>query len=117
MRLRLAPQRPVRLVSLHVDAATATVARATVAGRPVPVGEPADGRWSFGLVFHAPPPEGVEIEIELALRPTGSPVLLRAMDASDGLSGLPGFRPRPPDVGIAGSHSSDMVTVARAYPL
>lgn len=42
---------------------------------------------------------------------------LRAMDASDGLDALPGFRPRPPDVGIVGSHSSKMLAVARTYPL
>ena len=42
---------------------------------------------------------------------------LRAMDASDGLDTLPGFRPRPPDVGVAGSHSSEMLAVARTYPL
>jgi hypothetical protein len=111
LRVRLVPQRPVRLVSLHVDPATATVVEARVAGRSVPV----DGAAPFGVVFHAPPPEG--IEIELRLRPTGGPVRLRAMDASDGLSGLPGFRPRPPAVGIVGSHDSELVAVARTYPL
>ena len=39
------------------------------------------------------------------------------MDASDGLDGLPGFRPRPPDVGIVGSHTSEMLAVARTYPI
>ncbi|MEV4758669.1 M28 family peptidase [Micromonospora sp. NPDC049559] len=114
LRLRLQPQRPVRLVALHVAAATATVLRATVAGRDVPVQRVDDGGpWSFGLVFHAPPPEGIEVEFELATR--GGPVSLRAMDASDGLAGLPGFQPRPPGVGILGSHSSEMVAVARTY--
>jgi Zn-dependent M28 family amino/carboxypeptidase len=118
LRLRLTPRRtPVRLVSLHVDGATATVERAVVAGRPVSAEEGAlDDRWSFGLVFHAPPPEG--IEVELVLRPTGGgQVRVRAMDASDGLAGLPGFRPRPPDVGVAGSHSAEMAAVARTYAL
>lgn len=114
LRVRLTPQRPVRLAALHVEAATATVLSATVAGRRVPVARVIDGgRWSFGVVFHAPPAEGIEIELVLAGR--GGPVALRAMDASDGLSGLPGFHPRPPDVGIVGSHSSEMVVVARTY--
>ena len=89
--------------------------RATVAG---PSGarataERAEG-WGFGMVFHAPPAEGVEIE--LVLRADG-PVTLRAMDASDGLAGLPGFQPRPAGVGVVGSHSSEMLAVARTYRL
>lgn len=113
LRLRLVPQRQVRLTTLHVDAATATVLRAEVAGRAVPV-EAREGRWGFGLVFHAPPPEG--IEVTLTVTPKAGQVALRAMDASDGLDALPGFRPRPPGVGIKGSHSSEMVAVARTYP-
>ncbi|MEU8084479.1 M28 family peptidase [Micromonospora sp. NPDC049101] len=113
LRLRLTPQRTVRLATLHVDTSTATVLRAEVAGRPVPV-EPRAGRWGFGLVFHAPPTDG--IEVTLTLRPIAGQVSLRAMDASDGLDALPGFRPRPPGVGVVGSHSSEMLAVARTYP-
>ncbi|GAB3157823.1 M20/M25/M40 family metallo-hydrolase [Micromonospora sonneratiae] len=115
LQLRLRPQRAVRLVTLHVDAATATVERATVASREVPLAGQEGQRWGFGLVFHAPPTEG--IEITLVVRQTGGQLGLRVMDASDGLSDLPGFRPRPPDVGIVGSHSSEMVAVARTYPI
>ncbi|MEU0552233.1 M28 family peptidase [Micromonospora sp. NPDC005979] len=114
LRLRLTPQRAVRLATLHVDTTTATVLRAEVAGRAAPV-EPRAGRWGFGLVFHAPPPEGVEVT--LTLRPIAAQVALRAMDASDGLDALPGFRPRPPAVGVVGSHSSEMLAVARTYPI
>jgi hypothetical protein len=39
------------------------------------------------------------------------------MDASDGLSALPGFRARPAEVGIRGSHSSEMLAVARTHRL
>ncbi|PWR06791.1 peptidase, partial [Micromonospora acroterricola] len=114
LRLRLTPQRAVRLATLHVDTSTATVLRAEVAGRSVPV-EPREGKWGFGLVFHAPPAEG--IEVTLTLRPIAGQVALRAMDASDGLDALPGFRPRPSAVGVVGSHSSEMLAVARTYPL
>lgn len=114
LRVRLTPQRSVRLASLHVDAATA-VESATVNGRRVPVGRIAEGSpWGFGVVFHAPPPEG--IEITLVLR-AGTRPMLRAMDASDGLDGVPGFRPRPAGVGVVGSHTSEMLAVARTYPL
>ena len=120
VRLRLKPQRsPVRLMSLHVDASSTAVERAVVAGRPVSAAEGAVGdEWAFGMVFHAPPPEG--IEVELVLRPGGGgtgPVRVRVMDGSDGLAELPGFRARPPDVGVAGSHTSELVAVARTYTL
>ncbi|GAB3857476.1 M20/M25/M40 family metallo-hydrolase [Micromonospora andamanensis] len=114
LTLRLTPQRQVRLATLHVDTSTATVRDARVAGRAVPV-EERDGRWGFGVVFHAPPPEG--IEVTLTVTPKADRIALRAMDASDGLDALPGFRPRPPGVGVTGSHSSEMLAVARTYPL
>ncbi|WP_370463319.1 M28 family peptidase [Micromonospora sp. WMMC415] len=114
LRLRLTPQRPARLAALHVDAGTATVLRAEVAGRSVPV-EPREGRWGFGVVVHAPPAEGIEVTLTVA--PKAGQVAFRAMDASDGLDALPGFRPRPPDVGVVGSHSSELLAVARTYPL
>ncbi|MEE3918661.1 hypothetical protein V2I01_09660 [Micromonospora sp. BRA006-A] len=44
LRVRVVPQRQVRLLTLHVDTGTATVRSASVAGRNVPV-EPGDGKW------------------------------------------------------------------------
>ena len=113
MTLRLRPQRPVRLVTLHVAAAT-TVTAATVGGRPVPTDRTAGGGWGFGFVFHGPPAEGVEVT--LTVRASG-PVEFRAMDGSDGLGDLPGFHARPSGVGIVGSHSSEMLAVAKTYRL
>ena len=81
-----------------------------VGGREVPV-KAREGRWGFGIVFHAPPPEGIEITLNLT--PKADRVVLRAMDASDGLTAVPGFRPRPDDVGVVGSHTSEMLAVAR----
>jgi hypothetical protein len=42
-------------------------------------------------------------------------VTLRVTDGSDGLSGLPGFEPRPAGLGVEGSHDSELVLVARTY--
>lgn len=114
LRLRLRPQRPARMVALHIDAATATVVSARVAGQPAAVGREGD-RWSFGLVFHAPPPEGVELD--LVLRPRAGQVSFRVMDGSDGLTGLPAYVPRPAGVGVAGSHTSDLVAVAQTVTI
>jgi hypothetical protein len=111
LRLLARPQRPVRLLTLHV-AADVTVSKATVGGRDVPVDQLAGGGWGFGFVFHAPPAAG--LEVTLTVRAPGQ-VRLRAMDASDGLSELPGFRARPANVGIVGSHNSEMCAVAKTY--
>jgi hypothetical protein len=114
MRLRLQPQRSVRLTTLHV-AAGVKVTAATVGGREVEVGKVEDdGPWGFGFVFHAPPAEGVEVT--LTVQTTGK-VKFRAMDGSDGLTTLPGFTARPAGVGIVGSHSSEMLAVAATYDL
>jgi hypothetical protein len=137
MRLRVRPARQVRQLGLYVEARSAAVDEATVAGRrievdppgtgsepaspaaPAPSAPPDTGLWSFALVFHAPPADG--IEVELALRPPrqdgDGTVRLRVLDGSDGLGGVPGFRARPPGVGIAGGHTSELVVVARTVAI
>jgi hypothetical protein len=111
MRLTVVPQRPVRLLSLHV-AEDVPVVAATAGGRPVPVGKPIGDGWGFGFVFHAPPPTGLDVTLTVR---TAAPVRIRVMDGSDGLTGLPGFHPRPAGVGIAGSHISEMCAVTKTY--
>ena len=121
LRLRLRPQRPVRLAGAARGRGQRRRSTAPPwRGRPVPVERSEDGRWSFGLVFHAPPPDGFELSLELRPPSTGGnrgQVRLRVMDGSDGLTALPGFQPRPPDVGIAGSHTSELTLVARTVTL
>ena len=107
LTLRVRPRRPVRLVGFRLEDGTQAVG-VKVAGRELTgaeVGEP-----GFGVVFHAPPPDGLEIALVLE---RAGPVKLRVLDGSDGLAGLPGFRPRPPGIGVAGSHTSELVLVAR----
>jgi len=113
MTLRLRPQRQVRLVTLHVAAATPVTA-ATVGGRPTPTGGSAGGEWGFGFLFHGPPADGVEVT--LTVRASG-PVTFLAMAGSDGLDGLPGFHARPSGVDMASSHYTDMLAVAKTYRL
>lgn len=112
LQLRLVPQRAVRLMALSVRGEGRVVA-ASAAGRELPserIGEGGD----FTVQFHAPPAGG--LDLTLVLEDAGRTVL-RVMDGSDGLANLPGFEPRPPDVGVAGSHTSELVVVARDYPL
>jgi hypothetical protein len=108
--LRLNPQREARLVFLGVPE-NVGVKKAAAAGREVPA-EALDK--PFGLLFHAPPPGGLLITLTFD---TTQPVALRAMAGSDGLDGLPGFKPRPAGVGVEGSHTSELVLVAKTYTL
>ncbi|WP_433374134.1 M28 family peptidase [Actinoplanes sp. CA-142083] len=117
LKLRLQPQRQVRLTTLHVESG-ATVTAATVGGRELPADKlevkEKDGPWGFGIVFHGPPAEGVEITLTVQ---ASGPVKFRAMDGSDGLTALPGFQGRPSGVGIVGSHTSELLAVAKTYTL
>jgi hypothetical protein len=113
LHLLLKPQRQARLVTLHVGAQTQVTA-ATVGGREVPTDRTTGGGWGFGFVFHAPPTEGIAVDLTVR---TQAPVSFRVMDASDGLTALPGFVARPADVGVVGSHFSEMLAVARTYTL
>jgi len=102
------PQRTVRLAYLKVTS-DQTVVGATAAGRQVPDDQLGQ---HVGLLFHAPPAEG--LPITLRVRGDGK-ITLRVLDGSDGLDGLPGFTPRPAGVGVLGSHTSELVVVAKTY--
>lgn len=105
------PRPGARLVQVDVanSPLRAVTVRAGSSGREVPLhGE------SLSMLFHSPPTGGVRMTF--TLRGTG-PLDMRIQDGTDGLDGLPGFVPRPSDVGIAGSHTSELVLVARNVSL
>jgi hypothetical protein len=104
------PQRPVRLIDLSapgVPVRGATVTAGAVS-REVEMSHD-EARGHFQLLFHAPPADG--ITVRLTVRDTQQ-LTFQVLDGSDGLEDLPGFVPRPPDVGIEGSHTSELVLVA-----
>jgi len=107
LTLQLDSERAARLIYLELP--DADVVSATVDGRDMP---PDELTGPFGLVFHAPPAEGLRVELEL--RTTG-PISVRVMDGTDGLDGLPGFNPRPAGIGVQGSHISELVVVAKSF--
>ncbi|MGY1803939.1 M20/M25/M40 family metallo-hydrolase [Blastococcus sp. SYSU D00922] len=108
LSVRVTPERPgVRVLVLDLRVEGGTVAAARVAGRAVPEEELGEDRaW---IVFHAPPEGG--LPASFSIEGSGA-VELRVIDVSDGLSGLPGYRPRPEGVDAAGSHSSDIVLIS-----
>jgi hypothetical protein len=102
------PRRPgVRLVALDLRTAGGTVVGARMAGRDVP--DAALGHDRIRVTFHAPGADGLRASFTVD---GGRPVSLRTIDGSDGLTGLPGFAPRPAGIDAAGTHSSDLVLVS-----
>ncbi|WP_238006063.1 M28 family peptidase [Dactylosporangium sp. AC04546] len=108
VRFRIESKRTVRFISFYGDVGDHRVVKATVEGRDAVTYLPDQDR--FGVVFHAPPADGIEVELVLS---DAAPFTLRVVDGSDGLTALPGFTPRPATVGVFGSHSSELVAVAR----
>jgi hypothetical protein len=107
LKLRLAPRRPVRLLAVYGDVGNRRVMRAAVDGREVPAFLDRSDR--FGLQYHAVADDGFDLDLTIS---GPEPLRLRLIDGSDGLDGLPGFRRRPPNVGVAGTHSSELVAGA-----
>ncbi|MEV6927719.1 M28 family peptidase [Dactylosporangium sp. NPDC051485] len=112
LHLRIASKRPVRFLSFYGAAGDHRVVSATVEGRAATTY--IEGQDRFGVVFHGPPAEG--LDVTLVLQDT-APFALRLVDGSDGLTTLPGFTPRPDTVGVFGSHSSELLAVARTQTL
>jgi len=103
--LQVQPQRAVRLIDLSSPDAKVLAATVTVGEVSRDVHLTGD---RFQLLFHAAPASGITVRLTVADR---GRITFRALDGSDGLDGLPGFVPRPADVGIEGSHTSELVLV------
>ena len=69
------------------------------------------GPWLTEVRFGDLPPEGIDFTLRTAHQ---GPLRITASDQTHGLAGVPGFRPRPPE--LQPRHSdSDTVTVVRTY--
>jgi hypothetical protein len=92
LTLRLLSRRDASTVGLWVDAGSASVRSAIVAGRAVPT-DRAQGKWAFGFRFHGAPVDGVEVQLVLDQHGDGARV--RIADSTHDLSVVPGFTPPP----------------------
>ncbi|WP_211287481.1 M28 family peptidase [Isoptericola jiangsuensis] len=101
----------LRYVDVSGAATDAGVVRAAeVAGRDVPV----DAGGHLDTRFYAPDADGFEMTLTVA---AGQDVVLRLVAAGGGLETLPGFVERPADVGVAGSHTAELVLVGTTVTL
>jgi len=92
LALRLSSGRDASTLGMWVDAGSATVRSATVAGRDVPT-DRAQGKWAFGFRFHGAPAAGVEVRLQLDQHADG--VAVRVADSTHDLGVVPGFTPPP----------------------
>jgi hypothetical protein len=92
LTFRLSSRRDASTLGLWVDAGSATVRSATVAGRDLPT-DRAKGKWAFGFRFHGARVDGVEVRLVLDQHGDGARV--RIADSTHDLSVVPGFIPPP----------------------
>ena len=92
LTLQLASGRDASTLGLWVEAGSAAVRSATVAGRDVPT-DRAQGKWAFGFRFYGAPAEGVEVRLVLDEHADG--VTVRVADSTHDLGVVPGFIPPP----------------------
>ncbi|MEO6714340.1 MAG: M28 family peptidase, partial [Mycobacteriales bacterium] len=111
LKLRVVPQRTVRMVYLQMTPGIRVVG-ATVAGRAVPDDRLGDGSQPFAVLFYAPPQEGIEVALSIS---GDAPVSLRVMDASDGLESLPGFKRSPRVALLFDDHATGSAVAARTH--
>jgi hypothetical protein len=92
LTLRLSSRRGASTLGLWVDAGSATVRSASVAGRAVPT-DRSQGKWAFGFRFYGAPVDGVEVR--LGLDQNANDVVVRVADSTHDLAVVAGFTPPP----------------------
>jgi hypothetical protein len=113
IRVRITSGEASRL-AVHADTATHAVTAATVDDTTVDEapGQTSAGTSSgWGFVFHAVPPEGIDVTVEV--RGEG-PLQLRVVSYRDGLPQVPELTPRPDDLTWAAT-SSNLTVIAKTY--
>src|SRR5262249_39209774 len=97
-------------VDQHVDEISVTAPGMTTTDLRLPGTQP--GRWPTGVSFGDLPAEGIDVALRI---PYQRPVRIAAYDLTPGLSGVPGFVPRPEGVERSPRSSSDTIVVSRTY--
>lgn len=111
--LRVVSGRAAKRLTLRLDAAVTEVTATAPDRSPVTVeveGTRAAG-WPAEIRFRDLPPEGVELTVHTRAK------RLTALDETRGLTGVPGFRARPPGLAAGPRDDGDLVSVARTVDL
>ncbi|RJL24166.1 M28 family peptidase [Bailinhaonella thermotolerans] len=112
LRLRVWAGEGARSVTLRLDRPVggAAVSAGRFGSVSVPVTGTRTGTWPAEVRFRGIPAEGAAISVRV---PDGERVRLVAIGETDGLSGVPGFVPRPPALVAATREDGDMIAVTR----
>jgi hypothetical protein len=116
LKLHVTAGKGTRSVTLRLDQ---PITRATAsAGRfgsaSVSVTGTRVGTWPAEIRFRAIPARGVQITLRI---PEQDRVRLTLIAETDGLTAVPGFVPRPPDLVAATREDGDLTAVTRGYTL
>ncbi|MEU7899320.1 M28 family peptidase [Nonomuraea sp. NPDC049152] len=120
IKLRVTAGQGARSVTLRVDqpiteATAATAATAATGGIgqvTVPVTGTRVNTWPAEIRFRGIPARGAQITLRV---PGASRIRLTAIAETDGLSAVPGFVPRPPDLVAATREDGDLLAITRTY--
>jgi hypothetical protein len=113
IQLRITPEDATR-IAVHADNATHVVTAATVDGKRVdetPDQTSADAPSAWGFVFHAVPPEGIDVTLEVRGK---GPLPLRVVSYRDGLPQVPELTLRPDDLTWSAT-SSNLTVIAETH--
>ncbi|NRQ31925.1 M28 family peptidase [Nonomuraea sp. NN258] len=116
LKLRVSAGRGARSVTLRLDR---PITHAGVsAGRfgtvSVPVTGTRTGTWPAEIRFRGIPAGGAQITVRV---PGQDRVRLTVIAETDGLAGVPGFVPRPPELVAATREDGDLTAITRGYTL
>ncbi|MEV3985375.1 M28 family peptidase [Nonomuraea sp. NPDC049758] len=116
LKLRVTAGKGTRSVTLRLDQpithATASAGRLGTAS--VPVTGTRTGTWPTEIRFRGIPASGVLITVRV---PEKDRLRLTVIAETDGLTAVPGFVPRPPDLVAATREDGDLTAVTRTYTL
>ncbi|MFD9944761.1 hypothetical protein [Nonomuraea sp. NPDC059022] len=116
LKLHVTAGKGTRSVTLRFDRpithATASAGRFGSVG--VPVTGARTGTWPAEIRFRGLPAQGVQLTVRLRDKDR---IRLTVIAETDGLTGVPGFVPRPPGLVAATREDGDLTAVTRGYTL
>ncbi|MCA2229395.1 M28 family peptidase [Nonomuraea aurantiaca] len=116
LKLHVTAGKGARSVTLRLDQPITHVTAS--AGRfgsaSVPVTGTRAGTWPSEIRFRGIPAQGVQITLRI---PEADRIRLTVIGETDGLTGVPGFAPRPPHLVAATREDGDLIAVTRGYTL
>ncbi|WP_185844414.1 hypothetical protein [Nonomuraea sp. WAC 01424] len=116
LKLHVSAGKGTRSVTLRLDQpiAHATASAGRFGSASVPVTGARAGTWPSEIRFRGIPARGVQIAVRI---PERDRIRLTLIAETDGLTTVPGFVPRPPDLVAATREDGDLTAVTRSYTL